>query len=147
MTKNELRLILKLEGVKDNRIGNYTFSYVNGNVLLNGKIPLPLARKFQEGVDNEKLQICIYGGCSYWNPDDFATNETISKAIDELYDSFDSFFSFDVYAAAKNKIRHDYIKKLEEEGKIDEVYILYYIIKSEEGLHYVIKCIRDYCNS
>ena len=143
MTKNELRLILESEGIHDSTLNGFSFTYGKGFAILESKIPLSLARRFYEGVDNQKLRICLYGGKTNWHPDQFATGEELSKAIDTLYATLDLFDSYDVYHAVKNNLRHRYIKKLESEGRLDELFILYYHIHTEEGLRHVIRCIRE----
>ena len=87
MTKSELLDVLKSESVRFRRVNGFAFVPYTHGVLLKGRIPLGLARKIREGIDTEKMQISVYHG-SFWDePEEWATNVDLADILSEIVDT------------------------------------------------------------
>lgn len=138
MTIEEFKDVLEEKKVRNYRINGFSLLPANYSAaILKGKIPLSLARKICEGIDNSKLQIRVQGGSYTWSPDDYATNAELADIIDDMISS--NRFDTDNY----DRVRKNYIRHLEETNRLDDVYITMYYINTVEGLRHVIDCIDE----
>lgn len=143
MTNEEFKEVLREKGVLYSRVNAFEISHSGTDyAILGGRIPLRLARKINEGIDNSKLQICVHGSTINDTPEDWATNTDLMNMLSELIEKWEKQPNFDLDEAYKEK-KSEYIKKLEEENRINEIYILHYHIHTKEGMAHVINCIRE----
>jgi len=143
MTKIELGLVLDSENIRNMRVNGFKFSHSGTTyAVLKGRIPLSLARKIHEGINNKKLLICVHGNSYDTKPEEWATNAELTEQLSQLWERWKSKVDFsydDAYTLTQTK----YIMKLEKENRIDDLYILYYHIHTAAGVRHVIKCIRE----
>lgn len=141
MTRNELFDVLESEGVLYHRVNGFAFEpYGNSGALLKGRIPLTLARKIREGVDTEKLQIAVHCGYCSDEPEEWATNAELADIVSKITSNLKAYSDPEKEYEQK---RAEYIKKAEREGKLDDIYVLYFHLDTTEAVKHAIKVIRE----
>lgn len=136
MTFEEFQAVLEEKKVRHYNVNGFAFYFPNSfYAVLEGRFPLPLARKICEGIDNNKLRIRVRGGSLLWKPDLYATNAELADIIDDMMES--KMFDIVDY----DKVRENYIRNLDENNRLDELYITQYHVETVEGLRHIIDCI------
>ena len=138
MTYAEFKTVMEEKNVRHHRINGFDVRFSGSYFIkLYGRIPLSLARKISEGIDNNLLHIRVQGGADFWLPDDVATNAELEDILSDMCES-ELFDNDDL-----KKVRKNYIQNLEVKNQLDDVYITSYHIDTVEGLCHVIDCIRQ----
>lgn len=140
MTKLELAEILTNEGVRYHRVNGFAIEPYNYGALLKGRIPLVLARKIVEGVDTEELQISVHCGYCSDAPEKWATNVEIEEMLAEITHNLKQHPNAQEEFEQKQM---EYIRQAEQNGKLDDIYVLYMHIDTPEAVKHVIKVIRE----
>ncbi len=138
MTKTQFLEVLSTQGVRFNRVNGFSLSYEN-TVVLRGRIPLALARKIRDIEDNGKLGISF--GASYVEqPDEWATNADLEDMLSEAIADMSELSKAGTIYETK---RIEYIKKAEQKGKLDDIYVLSVYVDTAQGLRHIIRTIRE----
>ena len=139
MTNVELVEILANEGVRFCRVNGFSIEpYGVDGALLKGRIPLKLARNICEGVDTKELRISTHHGSYLDAPDEWATNVDLADILSEIVHNWQS----DAQKVYDEK-RAEYIRKAEQNGKLDDIYVLYMHLDTPEAVKHAIKVIRE----
>ena len=143
MTKVEFLEVLLAESVRFGRVNGFSLEYSDngGDCLLKGRIPLTLARKICEGADTKEFGISVHHGSYLDKPEEWATNADLADMLSECVykirrHGINGQKTYDEKKAA-------YILKAEQDGKLDDIYVLYFHIDTPNGLSYVINTIRE----
>lgn len=138
MTKTEFLEVLLEEVVRFYRVNGFTLSYENGGVL-KGRIPLALARKIRNGTDTKDMGIS-FGSSYVEQPDEYATNVELADMLSEaIHNMRINPEAEKIYDEKKAK----YIKQAEQDGKLDDIYILSVYVHTAQGLRHIIRTIRE----
>lgn len=135
MTKTQFLQVLLEEGVRFYRVKGFSLDYENVGVL-RGRIPLALARKIRDTENNKEL--CISFGSSYVDgPEEWATNADLADMLSEVIEKRP------IIAETYEAKAAEYIKQAEQDGKLDDIYVLYVYVSTVEGLRHIIRTIRE----
>ena len=144
MTLKELKKVTEEKNVRNLIVNGFRFEHSKGNYAkLIGCIPLSLARKLSSNdYYNEMLGIMVHNSKPSCSPDDFAKNEELNDLLSDMKDS--GLFDEDDL----KHMRKTFISNLEQENRIDELYVTEYRIDTTKGVAYAIDCITngDYHN-
>jgi len=140
MTKLELFEILANEGVRFSRVNGFSIESYNDEALLKGRIPLTLARKIREGVDTKELEISVHYGTYLDAPEEWATNTDLVDILSEI--TYNLKFHPDAKKDYDEK-RAEYIRQAEQNGKLDDIYVLYMRLGTPEAVKHAIRVIRE----
>lgn len=138
MTQTKFLEVLLEEGVRFFRVNGFTLTYENG-CTLKGRIPLALARKFRNEKDTKDMGIS-FGGSYVEQPDEWATNVDLADMLSEVVHSKQPYEQKEKLYVEK---RAKYIMQAEQDGKLDDIYILSVHIDTAAGMRHVIRTIRE----
>lgn len=141
MTYKELHYVLAEKNIFHFRVNGFKIEFNDFYTIIAGRIPLSLARKFNNDPTNP-MRIRVHGTIKSILPDYYAINAELQKILDDFY-----YQNKELPVESRNciarSIRKEYIKKLESEDRLDELYVLRYHIDSAEGVKHVIDCILE----
>lgn len=141
MTNLELVEILANEGVRFCRVNGFSIEpYGVDGAQLMGRIPLKLARNICEGVDTKVLRISTHHGSYLEAPDKWATNVDLADILSEIVHNLSQYS--DALKAYDEK-RAEYIRQAEQNGKLDDLYVLYMHLDTPEAVKHAIRVIRE----
>jgi len=138
MTRTKFLEVLLEEGVRFYRVNGFSLTCENV-CALKGRIPLALARKIRNGTDTKDMGIS-FGGSDTEQPDEWATNVDLADMLSEVVHSRHTYEQKEKLYIEK---RTKYIMQAEQDGKLDDIYILTVYIDTAEGLRHVIRTIRE----
>ena len=86
------------------------------------------------------MQISVYHG-SFWDePEEWATNVDLADILSEIVDTLTHYPNAE---ETYEKRKTEYIRKAEQEGRLDDIYVLYFKIDTAEGVRHAINVIRE----
>lgn len=141
MTYKELHHVLNEKNIVHFRVNGFKIKFYDFYTIITGRIPLSLARKFNNNPLNP-MRIRVHGSISSTLADYYAINAELQEILDDFY-----YQNKDLPVENRNSIsrslRQEYIKKLESEDRLDDLYVLTFHIDSAEGVEHVIDCILE----